>query len=134
MAGRHNKECYELYFTRFKKKAIWNRKLNKAKEDKDVITISSEAFGLLLLENQWKRWLKMFELSGGKVGSVKIDESQLKYSKFTRGGTRNKEGQEDDSTSLRSALTGTGVPKVSRGSRTSIGWLRKIGAITGISF
>ena len=44
-----------------------------------------------------KRWLKMFELSGGKVGSVQIDERQLKWSKFTWGGTKNKEGQDDDS-------------------------------------
>ena len=90
-AGRVNKECYELYFTRFlpclEKKTVWNRKLKKAKEDKDLLTISSEAFGLLVMENQWKRWMRMFVLSSGKVGSVKLDENHLKKPKFTRGGT-----------------------------------------------
>ena len=83
-AGRRNKECYELYFTtgRFVphlEKAIWHRKLTKAKEDRDVITISSEAFGLLLLQNQWKHWLQMFEFSAGTVGSVKINENLLDF-------------------------------------------------------
>ena len=122
-AGRSNKECYELYFTRFvphlEKKALWNRKLSKAKEDKDLVTISSEAFGLLLLENQWKRWLKMFELSGGKVGSVEIDEGQLKWAKFTRGGTKTKKARMMIAR-LILALTGAGVRKVFRGSITSI--------------
>ena len=135
--GRHNKECYELHFTRFvphlKKKAIWNRKLNKAKEDRDMIAISSEAFGLLLLENQWKWWLEMFEWSPGKVGSVKINESLLKYPKFTRSAFPNKEGKDDDSKSQIGVNRGWSA-EGSRGLITSIRWLLGTDRSTGISF
>ena len=55
-AGRVKKECYKLYFTRFppclEKKMVWNRKLKNVKEDKDLLTISCEAFGQLMMENQ----------------------------------------------------------------------------------
>ena len=99
--GRANKECYGLFFTKFlpclEKKTVWNRKLKTAREDKDLITISSEAFALLVIENQWKRWLHMFELSSGKVGSVKLDENVMKKPKYTRGGIWYTESADEDS-------------------------------------
>ena len=57
-----------------------------AKEDKDLITISSETFGLLVMENQWKRWVNMFELSSCKVGSINLDENVMKKTNYTHGG------------------------------------------------
>ena len=135
--GRRNKECYELYFTRFiphlEKKAIWNQKLNKANEDRDLITNSSEAVRLFLRENQWKCWLEMFRWSAGKLGSVKIDESLLKYPKFTRSAFPNKEGKDDDSKSQIGVNRGWSA-EGSRGLITSIRWLLGTDRSTGISF
>ena len=53
--------------------------MDKTKEDKDIIIISSKAFGLLVLYNQRKCWLQMFEFSAGTVGSVKINENLLDF-------------------------------------------------------
>ena len=39
----------------------------------------------------------MFEKSGGKVGSVKLDENLVKKRKFTRGGILYSESNDDDS-------------------------------------
>ena len=56
LEGRMNEACYSVYFTRFapilEKKHIWQQNLINAKTNRDVISISSEAFGLLVLENQ----------------------------------------------------------------------------------
>ena len=48
-AGRVNKECYELYFTRFlpclEKMTVWNRKLKKAKKIKIFSPLVVRHFG-----------------------------------------------------------------------------------------
>ena len=60
-----------MYFTRFapilEKKHIWQHHLINAKTDRDVMLISSEAFGLLVLENQWDRWVDIYVRSGGEI-------------------------------------------------------------------
>ena len=43
------------------KKTNFKRKLRTATKDEDLLTISSEAFGLLLLENHWDRWLDIYQ-------------------------------------------------------------------------
>ena len=49
------------------KETNFKRKLRTATKDEDLLTISSEAFGLLLLENHWDRWLDIYQKSGGRV-------------------------------------------------------------------
>ena len=60
-----------FFFDRFvpllEKKTNFRRKLRSATKDEDLITISSEAFGLLLLENHWDRWLDIYQKTGGRV-------------------------------------------------------------------
>ena len=42
--------------------------MKAAEMDEDLLSISSEAFGLLLLENHWDRWLDIYQKCGGKIG------------------------------------------------------------------
>ena len=67
--------------------------MKKAETDADLFSISSEAFGLLLLENHWDRQLDIYKKCGGGIGlrgSKKpkgiISTVQPKY---TRGGLKN---------------------------------------------
>ena len=50
-------------------------KIINATRDEDLLSISSEAFGLLLLENYWGKWLDLYEKCGGRIGD--IGRSQL---------------------------------------------------------
>ena len=94
LEGRSNKKCYSLFFSKFapilEKKSIWNQRLKAAKTDKDLLTISSEAFGLLILENQWDRWIDLYQKSGGDIilrknSKLKDVESKV-LPLYTRGG------------------------------------------------
>ena len=95
LEGRMNEACYSVYFTRFapilEKKHIWQQNLINAKTDRDVISISSEAFGLLVLENQWDRWVDIYVRSGGDIVTDKNfklkDVNTTVAPNFTRGGT-----------------------------------------------
>ena len=64
-----------------------------AQSDKDLISISSEAFGLLVLENHWDRWMEVYEKCGGRIsirGSTKHKRVYFKTQpKYTRGGLNN---------------------------------------------
>ena len=94
LKGRSNPECYSVFFDYFapliEKKSIYKSKLKTATEDAGLLSISSEAFGLLVLENHWNRWIDLFQKSGGKVVRGKnlkiVSNVQPKY---TRGGLQN---------------------------------------------
>ena len=97
LEGRKNVESYSFFFDRFipilEKKKIFLNRMKKAETDADLSSISSEAFGLLLLENHWDRWLDIYKKCGGGIGlrgSKKpkgiISTVQPKY---TRGGLKN---------------------------------------------
>ena len=45
-------------------------KIINATRDEDHLSISSEAFGLLLLENYWSKWLDLYEKFGGRIGDI----------------------------------------------------------------
>ena len=85
-----------FFFDRFvpllEKKTYFKRKLRTAIKDEELITISSEAFGLLLLKNHWDRWLDIYQKSGGRVsirGCNKNDSISLLKPKYARGGLMN---------------------------------------------
>ena len=55
LKGRANEEAYSVFFNYFapvlEKKSVWMENLATNKPKKQMLTISNEAFGLLLLEN-----------------------------------------------------------------------------------
>ena len=61
-----------------------------ARADEDITTVSNEAFVLLILENNWKRWLKIYWQNDGNITPMKgggkryLDCDVLP--KYTRGG------------------------------------------------
>ena len=61
--------------------------------DEDLLSISSEAFGLLLLENHWDRWLDIYQKCGGKIGYSNGKKTKEVVSRiqprYTRGGLKN---------------------------------------------
>ena len=42
-----------------------------AKTDDDITTVSNEAFVLLILENNWNRWLEIYQKNDGKIIPMK---------------------------------------------------------------
>ena len=68
LEGRANEEAYSVFFDIFapilEKKSVRMENLATNKPEKQMLTISSEAFGLLLLENSWDRWVDQYNLSG----------------------------------------------------------------------
>ena len=97
LEGRKNVEAYSFFWDKFapilEKKSTFMANLTSAKADKDLLCIASEAFGLLVLENQWDRWVDVYEKSGGRIfirGNVKIKEVKSDVQpKYTRGGLKN---------------------------------------------
>ena len=122
LEGRMNKECYSLYFTRFapilEKKHIWHQNLLNAKTDRDVMSISSEAFGLLVLENQWDRWIDIYVRSGGDIVTDKNfrlkDVNSTVTPKFTRGGLARDEHGNKKRTSSSDAMKGWSAQGIQR--------------------
>ena len=66
--------------------------MEEAQTDEDLVSISSEAFGLLLLENHWDRWLDIYKKCGGGIGvrGAKIPKEIIStvQPKYTRGGLK----------------------------------------------
>ena len=92
--GRTNWKCFKVFMDHFapilEKKQNWTSRVVGAKEDKQVLTVSSEVFGLLLLENQWDRWIDQYIIGRGTAGSPKERREKQAASKvapkYTRGG------------------------------------------------
>ena len=61
-----------------------------ATKDEELLSISIEAFGLLILENHWDRWLDIYIKCKGKIKDIKKKEKLTNIqSKYTRGGLKN---------------------------------------------
>ena len=71
LQGQQNYKSYSFFFDRFVPllEKI-NSKMKATETDEDLLSISSEAFGLLLLENHWDRWLDIYQKCGGKIGDI----------------------------------------------------------------
>ena len=98
---RSDPEAYGEYFTYFLpavgRKSFWRHLVSNAESDADLSTISNEAFGLLVLENHWDRWVDMYHKSDGVVEHLKVkrrskDRNEKSYCvsniapKYTQGG------------------------------------------------
>ena len=59
LEGRSDPNSYSFFFDIFvpllEKKSTFNEKLMTATKDEELLSISSEAFGLLVLENYWNK-------------------------------------------------------------------------------
>ena len=72
LQGRENQEVYEVFMTKFAwcvvaRKTEWQSRVLAAETDRDVLSVSDEAFALIVLENNWSRWIDVFNINGGKV-------------------------------------------------------------------
>ena len=99
LKGRSDPNSYSFFFDIFvpllEKKSTFNEKLMTATKDEELLCISSEAFGLLVLENHLDRWLDIYTKCGGKIKDKKNKEKLTNIQpKYTRGGLRN--GQNKD--------------------------------------
>ena len=102
LKGRRNFQNYSFFFDRFvpilERKSLFESKLKNATVDEELICISSEAFGLLVLENHWDRWLDIYMKSRGRIGirggfKMKNVCSNIQP-RYTRGGLRNSKNRE----------------------------------------
>ena len=60
-----------------------------ATKDEELFSINSEAFGLIVLENHWDRWLDIYTKCGGKIKDIKKKEKLTNIQpKYTRGGLK----------------------------------------------
>ena len=73
---RSDPEAYGEFFKYFLpavgRKSFWRHLVSNAECDNDLSTISNEAFGLLVLENHWDRWVDMYNKSDGNVEQLKV--------------------------------------------------------------
>jgi len=94
LEGRKNYKAYLQFLSYFGpclgKKTNWRDRVMKATTDNEILSRSSEVFGLLLLENQWDRWFDIYCMNDGRITSnrgqkrAKTD-SRIKP-KYTKGG------------------------------------------------
>ena len=70
LKGRSDPNNYSFFFDIFvpllEKKSTFNEKVMTATKDEEPF-ISSETFGLLVLENHWNRWLDIHRKYGSKI-------------------------------------------------------------------
>ena len=68
---RDNPKTYEVFFTEFipaiGRKTYWKHMVANAETDDDITTISNEAFVLLVLENNWDRWMEIYRMNDGTI-------------------------------------------------------------------
>ena len=102
---RSNTKCYKVFFDRFapivERKLGWGNKMAKAEADKDMLSISSEAFGLLLVENMWDRWIDIYQLTNGGVAKGRRTASMKGINSkvlplYTCGGVHVNRDEKDD--------------------------------------
>lgn len=93
--GRINKDVYEVFYTRFVPAVVGPDLFRQRIQDnkaKDPCTASDEAFALLLLENNYDRWLDIFDKNEGLPSQRRGDRTKQCDSdiepKYTRGGIK----------------------------------------------
>ena len=76
MKGRVEKKSYTFFYSTFVSvmdtENVWNDKITKANEEMDLVTVSSEVFVLVTLENKWEHWIDLYVKSNGKVATDEI--------------------------------------------------------------
>ena len=81
---------FDIFVPLLEKKSTFNEKLMTATKDKELFCISSEAFGLLVLENHWNRWLDIYIKCEDKIKDRKKMEKLTNIQpKYTREGLKN---------------------------------------------
>ena len=66
---------------------------NAAEENKVLVTVSSEAFGLLILDNCRDKWLKIFKLKEEKGKGAKIPTSGEEAAEYKAKWTKDRQGR-----------------------------------------
>ena len=103
MQGRQNQEEYiefmNVFVAQVVKVSLFKEKLEHAKTDEDLCTVSDEAFARLLIENSYERWMDIYDKHGdhscfqrkGNQTRVWMSDVQTKYS---RGGIKYNHGND----------------------------------------
>ena len=122
LQGRQNFEAYSHFLTYFGpclgKKTDWRDNVMGATKDNDILSRSTEAFGLLLLENQWDRWFDFYCMNDGRITSKRGQkraktDSRIKP-KYTKGGItfnwcKDKEAVKEDDDEAKKGWTNAGI-------------------------
>ena len=69
--SRESKDVYEVLMSKFAQSLVgsreWKNKINKTKDQiNDLVTVSDEAYLLLLLENNWSCWVELNNIMGNE--------------------------------------------------------------------
>ena len=87
--------AYKVFFKYFVKcvtrKTLYENKLEVAKKDEDLCTISDEAFALLLLENNWDHWTDIYSKNSDALVPKRGRSTELISNiatKYTKGGVK----------------------------------------------
>ena len=92
--GRKDAKVYSVFFEQFMpcvtKKTVFQRQVLVATNDSTLCTVSDEAFALLLLENNYDRWVDIYRLQKGEVtpkrGQKRREFESDVPTKYTKGG------------------------------------------------
>ena len=80
--GRENLVAFKLLLSKFMpamtRKVLWRHVVINAQTEEDLATVSTEAFLLLVLENNWDRWLDKYNNLYGSGGSTQTTTENLK--------------------------------------------------------
>ena len=103
--GRNNYKMYAMFYDYFLpcvlKKSVFERQASVATNDTTLCTVSDEAFALLLLENNYDRWVDIYRLQEGEVaprrGQKRREFESDTPTKYTKGGIVYNETDKNDS-------------------------------------
>ena len=115
--GRAFPEAFEVFMEKFghvlEKRQGWVARVLEATEDKDLLTVSSEAFGLLVLENNWNRWIDQYIImkkSGGKQIRSKLrDLKSQVVPLYTKGGVLIEDKEKSEGYGIKKGWTAEGI-------------------------
>ena len=73
------------------KKSVFEHQISVATNDTTLCTVSDEAFALLLLENNYDRWVDLYRFQQGDVAPARRGQKRQKmesdvHTKYTKGG------------------------------------------------
>lgn len=109
LEGRENVPFYSIFYSYFipsmGRKTDWRLRIMTSRKENDITTKSNEAFALLCLENQWDRWLDIYDINLGKIvsrrGQKRAHCESRKMPKYTRGGVTYTKGTNTDQEPLK---------------------------------
>jgi len=90
----HDAYCYYLYhfLPYIVGKHKWRKEFNRSAVFDNLYTASDEAFGLLVLENNWDRWKWEAERTKEEIEAQKEDRPDVKYTTGKGGAARKHQG------------------------------------------